>query len=128
MSIILIVEDHPTNRKLLRDVLKRAGHQVLEASCADEGLPLVRERRPDLVVMDIQLPGTDGLEAARILKEDQATCSIPVLALTAHAMPGDEERFIRGGCDAYLPKPLRYAELLKLVEQLIGDEEVEHEQ
>lgn len=119
MSKVLVVEDHPANRKLVCDLLRRAGHEVLEATNADEGIPMAREQRPDLVVMDIQMPGTDGLTATRLLKADAVTRSIPVLVLTAHAMAGDEQRFKEGGCDAYLPKPLRYRPFLELVERLL---------
>jgi two-component system cell cycle response regulator DivK len=96
------------------------GHEVLEAKHADEGLPMVREEKPDLVIMDIRMPGTDGLTALRLLKADEATSSIPVLVLTAHAMPGDRRRFLDAGCDAYLPKPFRYRPFLELVEQLLN--------
>lgn len=119
MSKVLVVEDNPANRKLVCDLLRRAGHEVMEAQHADEGIPMAREAKPDLVVMDIQMPGTDGLTATRLLKADALTSSIPVLVLTAHAMPGDEQRFMEGGCDAYLPKPLRYRPFLELVERLL---------
>ena len=119
MSTILVVEDHPTNRKLVRDILVRAGYKVLEAASADDGLALARSQSPDLIVMDMQLPGMDGLTATRVLKSDMRTKTIPVLALTAHAMSGDAQHFLRGGCDAYLPKPLRYANFLEVVQGLL---------
>jgi len=119
VSKVLVVEDHTANRKLVCDLLRRAGHEVLEANNADEGIPMARQERPDLVVMDIQMPGTDGLTATRLLKADAMTSSIPVLVLTAHAMAGDEQRFKEGGCDAYLPKPLRYRAFLEMVERLL---------
>lgn len=119
MSKVLVVEDHPANRKLVCDLLRRAGHEVVEAIDADEGIIMAREGQPDLVVMDIQMPGTDGLTATRLLKADALTSSIPILILTAHAMQGDEQRFKDGGCDAYLPKPLRYRSFLELVARLL---------
>ncbi len=119
MSKVLVVEDNAANRKLACDLLRRAGHEVLEAKSADEGIPMAREHKPDLIVMDIQMPGTDGLTATRLLKSDALTRSIPVLVLTAHAMPGDEKRFKDGGCDAYLPKPLRYRSFLEVVDRLL---------
>lgn len=119
---ILVVEDNSVNRKLVRDILTRAGYQVLEAVNADEGIALAKQEHPDLIVMDMQLPGMDGLTATGILKAEPGTSGIPVVALTAHAMAGDEQHFLRGGCDAYLPKPVRYRELLALLDRLLAEE------
>lgn len=121
MKKILIVEDHPANRKLARDILLRAGYEVLEARNAREGIRQANSFQPALIVMDIQLPGMSGLAATKVLKDDSATSRIPILALSAHAMPGDHERFLEGGCDAYLSKPLRYARFLSLVHQLLTE-------
>jgi two-component system cell cycle response regulator DivK len=112
MAKILIVEDNPTNLTLL---LESAGHTVLSATDAEAGLTLARAERPSLILMDIQLPGMDGLEATAQLKQDEATRGIPVIALTALAMKGDEERIRAAGCDGYIAKPMRYRELLATV-------------
>jgi two-component system, cell cycle response regulator DivK len=115
MAKILIVEDNPTNMKLVVFLLESAGHSALTAMDAETGLMLARNERPDLILMDIQLPGMDGLEATALLKRDEATRAIPVIALTALAMKGDEERIRAAGCDGYIAKPLPYRELLAIV-------------
>lgn len=112
MSRILIVEDNPTNLKFVVTVLEHAGHQTLQASDADSGIRLARRELPDLIFMDIQLPGMDGLEASRQLKADPVTRHIPIYALTALAMKGDEEHILAAGCDGYLAKPVSYKDLL----------------
>src|SRR4051794_23612890 len=99
VATILIVEDNPSNMALAKFLLESAGHRVLAAVDAEAGLKLARDQRPDLILMDIQLPGMDGLEATALLKRDGATRSIPVVALTALAMKGDEERIRAAGCD-----------------------------
>jgi two-component system cell cycle response regulator DivK len=115
MATILIVEDNPANMKLAVFVLEQAGYQVLSAIDAELGLTLAREQHPDLIMMDVQLPGMDGLAATALLKQDEATRSIPVIALTALAMKGDEARIREAGCDAYIAKPMRYQEVLATV-------------
>ena len=115
MATILIVEDNPTNMKLSMFLLESADHTVLAATNAETGLMLAREGRPDLILMDIQLPGMDGLEATTLLKADEATRDIPVIALTALAMKGDEERILAAGCDGYIAKPLDYKDFLATV-------------
>jgi two-component system cell cycle response regulator DivK len=116
---VLIIEDNPTNMTLAIFLLKSVGHAVLSATDAEAGLALAREEQPDLILMDIQLPGMDGLEATALLKGDALTRAIPVIALTALAMKGDEERIRAAGCDGYIAKPMRYQEFLKTVaEQL----------
>jgi two-component system cell cycle response regulator DivK len=112
---ILIVEDNAANMKLAVYVLQSAGHEVLSATSAEAGLALARSEHPDLILMDIQLPGMDGLQATAALKGDPATKSIPVIALTALAMKGDEERIRAAGCDGYIAKPMRYKEFLASV-------------
>src|SRR5215207_2187089 len=112
MATILIVEDNPTNMKLSTFLLESADYTVLAATNAESGLTLAREGRPDLILMDIQLPGMDGLEATAMLKADEATRGIPVIALTALAMKGDEERILAAGCDGYIAKPLDYKTFL----------------
>jgi len=121
MAKILVVEDNPANMKLARTLLESAGHDVLSATAAESGLILARAEQPSLILMDIQLPGMDGLEATMQLKRDSATSSIPVIALTALAMKGDEARIRAAGCDGYIPKPLRYQEFLATIAaQLAG--------
>jgi len=116
---ILVVEDNPANMKLAVFLLEQAGYIVISAVDAEAGLTLARERHPDLILMDIQLPGMDGLAAILLLKSAEATRRIPVIALTALAMKGDEQRIRDAGCDAYIAKPMRYQEVLATVaEQL----------
>jgi two-component system cell cycle response regulator DivK len=110
MAKVLVVEDNAANMKLAMFLLQSAGHTVFTALDAEAGLLLAREEHPDLILMDIQLPGMDGLQATAILKADDATKEIPVIALTALAMKGDEERIRAAGCDGYIAKPMRYQE------------------
>jgi two-component system cell cycle response regulator DivK len=120
MAKILVVEDNPSNAKLAVFVLARAGHEVQCVPDAEEGLRVAQSERPDLVIMDVQLPGIDGLTATRRLRADPATQSLKVLALTAFAMKGDEQKIIDAGCDDYLAKPYQYNDLLQRVEALLG--------
>ena len=115
MARVLIVEDNPVNMKLVVVLLQSAGHTVLSARDAEAALTLARDEQPDLILMDIQLPGMDGLEATVLLKRDDATRGIPVIALTALAMKGDEERIRAAGCDGYIAKPMRYKEFLAAI-------------
>ena len=115
MGTVLVVEDNPANMTLAVFLLRSAGHTVLSATDAEAGLTLARDSRPDLILMDIQLPGMDGLEATRLLKLDHTTRAIPVIALTALAMKGDEERIRAAGCDGYIAKPLAYRDFLASV-------------
>lgn len=115
MTKILIVEDNAANMTLAAFLLQTAGHYVLRATTAEAGLALARTDKPDLILMDIQLPGMDGLEATRLLKADETTKAIPVIALTALAMKGDEERIRAAGCDGYVAKPLDYRKFLATV-------------
>jgi len=115
MGTILIVEDNPSNMTLAKFLLEQAGHTVLAATDAEAGIRIARDSKPDLILMDIQLPGMDGLQATALLKQDEATRAIPVVALTALAMKGDEERILAAGCDGYIGKPLRYQELLSTI-------------
>lgn len=103
---VLVVEDNPVNLELVGALLESEGYSVILAGTADVGLRLAARERPDLVVMDIQLPGMSGYEATRRLKVDPATAAIPVVALTAHAMQGEEARAREAGCDAFLTKPI----------------------
>ncbi len=112
---VLVIEDTPANMTLTAFLLESAGHTVLRAVDAEHGLALARNERPDLILMDIQLPGMDGLEATGLLKGDDVMRTIPVIALTALAMKGDEERILAAGCDGYVAKPMRYKDLLATV-------------
>jgi two-component system cell cycle response regulator DivK len=112
---ILIVEDNDKNMKLFRDVLIAKGYRTLEATTGEQAVTLAAERSPDLVLMDIQLPDIDGVEALGRLRADGRTTSVPVLALTAQAMEGDRERFLAAGFDGYLSKPVDIAEFIATV-------------
>lgn len=119
MATIMVVEDNPTNMKLVHMVLNRGGFAVQEATGAEEAIAAIRISPPDLVLMDVQLPGMDGFEAMALLKADPSTAAIPVVALTAFAMHGDEEKILEAGFDAYVAKPIRYNELLVLVGRML---------
>ena len=116
-ELILIVEDNDKNRKLVRDVLQFKGYRTLEATTAAEGLALAAAQRPDLVLMDIQLPDMDGIAALGRLRGAPDTASIPVVAVTAQAMPGDRERILDAGFDGYLVKPIAIREFPEQVRQ-----------
>jgi two-component system, cell cycle response regulator DivK len=118
--IVLIVEDNERNMTLVRDVLGHAGYRTIEASDGQQGVALARSHQPDLILMDIQLPGMDGVEALAQLREDASTAAIPVVALTAFAMRDDRERFLAAGFRGYLEKPLSVRELPGQVARLIG--------
>ena len=119
MARVLVIEDNRANMTLATFLLQSVGHTVLAATDAEAGLTLARSESPQLILMDIQLPGMDGLAATAILKADPLTSSIPVIALTALAMKGDEERIRAAGCDGYIAKPMRYREFLSAIaEQL----------
>ncbi len=105
-SRVLLVEDNPDNFELVRFLLERAGYQVLEAHDGQTGLDLARRELPDLVLMDLSLPGVDGWTAARELKADPKTASIPLLAITAHTLPGDRNRALESGFNGYISKPI----------------------
>ncbi len=119
MGKVLVVDDNVANLKLAAVVLAKAGHEVITATDGEAGLALARQERPDLVLMDVQMPGLDGLAATRLLKEDPATTTIPVVALTALAMKGDEQRILAAGCDGYIAKPFHYPDLLAKVASIL---------
>lgn len=119
MAHVLVVEDHPANMKLAVFLLENAHHKVTQATDAEEGIRLARALEPDLILMDIQLPGMDGLMAAHLLKADAATQGIKIVALTALAMGGDREKILAAGCDAYIAKPLRYKDFLQVVDAMV---------
>jgi len=115
MARILVIEDNAHNMALALFLLQSAGHSVLSANDAEVGVTVARRERPNLILMDIQLPGMDGLAATALLKKDAATRAIPVIALTALAMKGDEERIRAAGCDGYIAKPMRYRDFLATI-------------
>ena len=114
---VLVVEDNEKNMKLFRDVLQATGYRTLEATTGEDAVELAVAHMPDLVLMDVQLPGIDGVEALARLRGDDRTASIPVLALTAQAMHGDRERFLAAGFDGYVSKPVNFVELLVVVKE-----------
>ena len=114
---VLIVEDNEKNMKLFRDVLQATGYSTLEATTGEEAIELSLSQAPALVLMDVQLPGIDGVEALERLRQNERTASIPVLALTAQAMSGDRERFLEAGFDGYLAKPVDVRELIEAVRE-----------
>jgi two-component system cell cycle response regulator DivK len=116
---VLIVEDNELNMKLFHDLLEAQGYQVLQTREGLEALTLAREHRPDLILMDIQLPEISGLEVTKWLKEDDTLAHIPVVAVTAFAMKGDEERIREGGCEAYVAKPIAVAPFLETIRRLL---------
>ena len=115
MSLILIVEDNDKNMKLVRDVLQAKGYQTAEASTAEDGLALARQRRPDTILMDIQLPGMSGVEALRVLRADPASAAIPVIAITASVLDQDRARILAAGFDGYISKPISLKLFLEAV-------------
>lgn len=115
MAKVLVVEDNAANLTLATFLLKSVGHEIISATDAETGVALARSEHPDLILMDIQLPGMDGLEATGLLKSDEATRAIPVVALTALAMKGDEQRIRAAGCDGYIAKPLSYKDFLATI-------------
>lgn len=116
---VLIVEDNELNMKLFHDLLEAQGYRVLQTREGLEALTLAREHRPDLILMDIQLPEISGLEVTKWLKEDDTLAHIPVVAVTAFAMKGDEERIREGGCEAYVAKPIAVAPFLETIRRLL---------
>ena len=114
-ELILVVEDKETNRKLVRDVLQFRGYEVAEATSAEDGLEMARTLRPALILMDIHLPGMDGINALKHLRADPTTMEIPVIALTASAMPDEQESILSAGFDAYETKPIGVKRLQEVV-------------
>ncbi len=122
MSLILIVEDNEKNMKLVRDVLQVKGYTTLEAGTAEDGIRLANEHKPDLVLMDIQLPGMNGIEALGVLRTDAATAKIPVIAVTASVMQQDRKLITEAGFDAYIGKPINLKEFLATVRKWLGED------
>jgi two-component system cell cycle response regulator DivK len=120
MARILIIEDNPANMKLACLLMEKAGHATLRAVDAETGLTIAHTEQPDLILMDIQLPGIDGFMATALLKRDPTTASIPIIALTSMAMKDDKQRSEAAGCDGYIAKPLRYQELYAAIDALLA--------
>lgn len=118
---VLIVEDNELNMKLFNDLLEARGYNVLQTRSGVEAVQIVRDKMPDLILMDIQLPEVSGLQVTQWIKDDPALKHIPVIAVTAFAMKGDEEKIRQGGCEAYLSKPISVANFLETVRNYIGD-------
>ncbi len=122
MAKILIIEDTENNRVLLTRRLKPRGHEIVTADDAEKGLAMIPDERPDLILMDVGLPGMDGWAATRRLKADPANRQIPVIALTAHAMDGDQVKAVEAGCDDYETKPIDFNRLFAKIDRLLGEE------
>ena len=120
MSTILIVEDNEKNMKLVRDILRHQGHTTLEAATGGDGVRLAREHRPDLVLMDIQLPDIDGIAALRLLREDAALDAIPVVAVSASVMPDDQQKIVTSGFDAFITKPINLKQFQDTVQRFLA--------
>ncbi len=118
---ILIVEDNVLNQQLFKELLEEAGYATLSAGEGLDAFALAKTHRPDLILMDIQLPAISGLEVTRWLKDDPQLRRIPVIAITAYAMPGDEDRMKAGGCEAYIPKPISTAQFLETIARFVGE-------
>jgi CheY-like chemotaxis protein len=119
-ELILVVEDNEKNRKLVRDVLTFKGYQIIEAERGEDGVRLAKERLPKLILMDIQLPGIDGIEALRQIRADEATRAIPIIAVTASAMDRDRQTIMAAGFDGYQSKPLNVKEFMAAVEAILA--------
>ena len=117
---VLVVEDNALNMKLVRSLLKMGKYDVMEAVDAETGIQLARECRPDLILMDIQLPDMDGLNATRIIKEDPSLKNIKILALTSYAMEGDDKKAREAGCDGYIIKPIDTRNFIKTIDQYLS--------
>lgn len=119
-KIILIVEDEKKNMKLLRDVLRYSGYKTLEATNGQMGIEYAKEKKPDIILMDIQLPIIDGIQATKILKEDKTTKDIPILVISAFAMIEDKKLATEAGCDGFLTKPVDIKKLVENIEEYIS--------
>ncbi|KKO18208.1 MAG: response regulator [Candidatus Brocadia sp.] len=119
---VMVVEDNEKNRKLMRVVLKSKGYNVIEATTGEEALNLLKNQKPNIIMMDIQLPGIDGLTLIKQIKADAMTKEIPIIAVTAYAMKGDEQKILDTGCEAYMSKPINTQELPIIIEKYIKKE------
>ena len=117
---IMVIEDNVLNMKLVKTLLEFEKNHVVTADNAESGIQLARDHQPDLILMDIQLPGMDGLEATRLIKNDPQLKNIPIVALTSFAMQGDETKALNAGCNGYIPKPIDTREFIKTISQYFG--------
>ena len=117
---ILVVEDQADNRQIIRDMLSATDYEIIEAESGEEALDAVAKQRPDLILMDIQLPGIDGYEVTRRIKADPALRSIPIIAVTSYALSGEEQKARAAGCDEYVPKPYTPRQLLAKIRQYLS--------
>ena len=124
---ILVVEDNELNMKLVKGLIKIGKYRMLGATDAESGIQLIREQRPDLILMDIQLPGMDGLSATKILKKDPDVKDIPIIALTSYAMQGDKEKALAAGCTGYIAKPIDTRKFLETVSQYLKEDNFQAE-
>ena len=122
MNLILIVEDNEKNLKLVRDVLQVKGYRTLEAGTAEDGIRMAKESLPDLILMDIQLPGMNGIDALKILRAEPSTSSIPVIAVTASVTPSERERVVSAGFNGYISKPIDVSTFGPLIDKAMGKE------
>ena len=118
---VMIVEDNELNMKLFNDLLRAKGYETLPMRNGHEALAMLKEKRPDLIIMDIQLPEISGLEVTKLIKQNDALKDIPIIAVTAFAMKGDEERIRQGGCEGYLSKPISVANFIETVKNFVGE-------
>ena len=116
---ILVVEDHEDNRRIMRDLLTSGGYEMIEAVTGEEGVTLAERERPDLILMDIQLPGLDGYEATRRIKANPTLRAIPIIAVTSYALSGDDAKAFEAGCDAYVTKPFSPRQLLAKIREYV---------
>ena len=123
MSRILVVEDNDRNRRLLKILLQAQGYEVIEAASGEEVMKYLEDNRPDLILMDIQLPNIDGLELTKEIKNSPETIDIPIIAVTAYAMKGDKERILEAGCDAYVSKPIDTRKLPLVIADVLKNSE-----
>ena len=121
MSLILIVEDNDKNMKLVRDIVRHKGHSTLEATTGEAGVQLATLHRPDLILMDIQLPGIDGIEALRRIRAQPALADVPVIAVSASVMPDDQRHIVSSGFDAFVPKPISLKPFVAVVERFLKE-------
>ena len=121
-ELILVVEDNEKNQVLFRDILQSRGYKTLEAETGEQAIVLLQKERPDLILMDIQLPGKDGITVSKEIKANEATRDIPVFALTSYAMKGDREKMMEAGFDSYMSKPIKVREFLKTVDDFFQND------
>ena len=117
---ILVVEDNDMNMQLVEFLLEEGGYSIVKATSGEEALAITREQAPDLILMDIHLPGMDGLSVVRAMKADARTARVPIVALTAHAMRGDKDRFLEAGCDGYISKPIDVKTFIASIRQYLS--------